>query len=124
MSSRIWLAKGAKGLEIEEPLCYTMVGSSLSDLGTPELTESEREVMEGLVDVVVRHKLITPTILLLELLRPFSFLGSQCLLLLQPLLGPLSRETGGYASLLEDRAKVDKLLERLEQERRGCEKGG
>lgn len=81
-------------------------------------------MVEGLIDVVVKHELSTPAIVFLELLRPFSFLGSQLLLLLQPLLGTLSWETRHYAHLLEDRQKMDRVLERLEQERAGCEKGG
>lgn len=88
--------------------------------------ESEQKAVEGLlVDAVVRHKLITPTIALLELFKPFCFVGSQCLLLLQPLLGPLlSRETGRYASFLEDRERMEGLLERLEQERAGYGREG
>ncbi|MFO7918157.1 MAG: hypothetical protein R6V13_08765 [Anaerolineae bacterium] len=81
-------------------------------------------MIDGLVDIAARRKLITPTIVLLELFRPFGFLGSQCLLLLQPLLGPLSQEMGRYASLLEDREKIDRLLERLDQERAVWKKGG
>lgn len=96
----------------------------MNDRGTAGLTQSEGKVVEELVDVVARRKLITPSIMLLELLRPFGFLGSQFLLLLQPLLGPLSRKIGRYASLLEDREKIDGLLERLDRERVGLRKGG
>ncbi|MFP3896456.1 MAG: hypothetical protein ACLFV5_06435 [Anaerolineales bacterium] len=97
----------------------------MRDRGTADIVESEQKAVEGLlVDAVVRHKLITPTIALLELFKPFCFVGSQCLLLLQPLLGPLSRETGRYASLLEDRERMEGLLERLEQERAGYGREG
>lgn len=99
------------------------MGSSVNDRKTSGLAQREHEIVEGLIDIVVRHELITPTLVLLELLRPFSFLGSQLLLLLQPLLGFLSWETGRYASLLEDREKMDRFLERLDQERSRCEKG-
>ena len=86
---------------------------------TSESLQSERETVERLADAVVGQGLVTPAILVLELLKPFSFLGSQFLLLLQPLLGPLSQEAGRYAALLENRENVDRLLQRLDQEKGG-----
>ncbi|MEA3407788.1 MAG: hypothetical protein U9R48_06890 [Chloroflexota bacterium] len=82
-----------------------------------ERARSERGTVEDLVDAVVKHKLVTPAILALELFKPWSFVGSQFLLLLQPLLGLLSRDAGQYISLLEDREAIDRLLERLDRER-------
>jgi hypothetical protein len=75
------------------------------------------ETVENLADAVVARGLVTPAILVLELIKPISFLGSQFLLLLQPLLGPWSQETERYARLLEDRESVGRLLRRLDQEK-------
>ena len=77
------------------------------------------ETVEDLADAVVARGLVTPAILVLELIKPISFLGSQFLLLLQPLLGPWSQETECYARLLEDRESVGRLLRRLDQEKGG-----
>ena len=59
--------------------------------------------------------LATPAILLLELLKPLSFLGSQLLIVADPLLEALVGNAGRrYARLLEDRRNVDRLLQALE----------
>jgi hypothetical protein len=86
---------------------------------TPESGAIEDETVEILADAVVARGLVTPAILVLELLKPFSFIGSQFLLLLQPVLGPWSQKTGRYARLLEDRESVERLLQRLDQEKGG-----
>ena len=86
--------------------------------------EKREETVESLVNVVVRRGLATPTILVLELLKPLGFLGGQFLLLLQPFLGPMSQQAGCYASLLEDRESLERLLWRLDQERSVWKKGG
>jgi hypothetical protein len=60
--------------------------------------------------------LVTPAVFFFEINKPLSFLGSQVLWLLQPLVGPLvGRESvAAYARLLEEPANVDLLLSRLQ----------
>jgi hypothetical protein len=61
--------------------------------------------------------LTTPSIALLETHKPLSFIASQTLLASRPLLtlflgdAPLEE----YASLLEDRSSVERIIYRLEQ---------
>ena len=67
--------------------------------------------------------MVAPAIAFLEANKPFSFLGSQALLFAQPLLSPFLTGTGDYIALLEDRANVERLIQRLERGRGDGEKG-
>ena len=71
-----------------------------------------REQMIGrLAGWIVARGLESPAILFLELTKPLALLGSQALLVLQPLLGGVLDE---WADLLEDPATIDQILDRLE----------
>lgn len=83
-----------------------------------ELSVEQRDLLiERLVQKVSSLGLTAPAILFLEAHKPFSFIGSQALLFLQPLLGfLLGDETiSQYAQLFEDQANVERLLQLLEQ---------
>ena len=60
---------------------------------------------------IVAARLALPAIIGLEVLKPLSFLGSQLLLVAEPLLG---RRTRSYARALEDPQAIDELLAELE----------
>lgn len=79
----------------------------------------QEELIDRLADWIARQGLVTPAMFLLEANKPFSFLGSQALWMLQPLLGPAlgSDAITAYAQLLQDRTSVERLLERLESRR-------
>ena len=81
----------------------------------------EEALIDGLADWIARRGLVTPAVFLLEVNRPFSFLGSQALWMLQPLLGPAMGygRVAAWARLLEDRSSVARLLQRLESPRTG-----
>jgi len=70
------------------------------------------ELIERVARRVERWGLVTPAVLFLELGRPLSFVGSQILLLAQPIWGPAASQ---YADLFEDPRSVDQLLARLER---------
>ena len=70
------------------------------------------ELIERVARRVERWGLVTPALLFLELGKPLSFIGSQILLLAQPIWGPAASQ---YADLFEDPRSVDHLLVRLEQ---------
>jgi hypothetical protein len=82
-----------------------------------ELSPERREQLVGeLATKIARWGLITPAMLFLEVNKPFSFISSQALLLFQPLLSPLlGNKVAEYARLFEDRASVERLLQRLEK---------
>lgn len=87
----------------------------------PATAWQEEELIDRLTEWIARQGLVTPAVFLLEANRPFSFLGGQALWMLQPILGPAVGydRIAAYARLLEDRASVERLLERLELHRRG-----
>ena len=60
--------------------------------------------------------LITPALLFLEMNKPLAFIGAQALLVAQPFLdiGLNRADVSDLASILEDRAGVEELIDRLE----------
>ncbi|MBU0495182.1 MAG: hypothetical protein KKA73_00895 [Chloroflexi bacterium] len=74
------------------------------------------ELLEDLARRVHGWGLVTPAILFLVAHKPLSFVGSQFLLLAQPLLGLVLPDPliGEAALLLEQEENVDRLIERLE----------
>jgi hypothetical protein len=74
------------------------------------------ELIEALAQRIESLGLATPAVLMLEAHKPLSFLGSQAILLMQPLLSLVfdPAASGQYASLLEDRTNVERLIQRLE----------
>lgn len=67
--------------------------------------------LEHLIDYLKRHGLATPTLLALHCLRPLSFLGSQLLILIQPLAphAEWQQRIGRTASTIEDEATWTRL---------------
>jgi hypothetical protein len=86
--------------------------------GAPELSSERRDrLIEDLARRIETLGLTTPAVLMLEAHKPLSFLGSQAILIAQPLLSFVfdpARSTE-YASLLEDRSNVELLIRRLEK---------
>jgi hypothetical protein len=64
--------------------------------------------------------LSAPAIAFLEVNRPLAFLGSQMLLVAQPLLSPFLPSLDGWIEILEDRGSVERLVRRLEQGPQGA----
>jgi hypothetical protein len=82
-----------------------------------ELLPEERDrMLQRAAEAVVRRRLEGPAVLVLELHRPFTYLGSQALVLFTPLLGAaVGVETlQKLAKLLEDRENLDRLIDRIE----------
>lgn len=88
--------------------------------GVGEVRQSANH-QEQLIDTLALRldnwRLTTPAIAFLETHKPLSFIASQSLLVLQPLLtlflGDASLED--YVMLLEDRSNVDRFICRLEE---------
>jgi len=88
----------------------------MASIRCPEPTESAW--MQDLVSSLVGRGLTVPAIVLLEICRPVAFIGSQLLLLLDPLVSPWGGTFARrYARLLEDPQQLDRLLELLENQR-------
>ena len=84
------------------------------------------QLIEHLTELISRWRLTVPAILLLQATRPLAFIASQGLLLCQPLLSFVydAPRIEGYAELLADRASIDRLVSRLEEEEHARSSGG
>lgn len=78
--------------------------------------ENEAQVIDRLAAKLRGWGLAAPGIAFLEANKPLSFLGSQLLLFVQPLLSTFIQPTvtDDYISLLQDRTKVEELIRKLE----------
>jgi hypothetical protein len=82
----------------------------------PLATEKREAIVERLAARIEDWGLEAPAVLLLEANKPFSFLGSQMLLLCQPLFRAFGRDQSisEWAEALEDRSTVEQIIQRLE----------
>ena len=82
------------------------------------LPDAERdELIEALAQKVDKRGLHTPAILLLEMHKPIAFIAGQSLVLGSGFLGPLfgPKNVQKYSKLLEDRANIERLVQRIEE---------
>jgi hypothetical protein len=79
--------------------------------------EQSEQLIEQLARRISRWRLTLPSLVFLEVAKPFSFIASQGLLLCQPFLSFLVQEAlvADYADLLADRANIDQLMAHLEE---------
>jgi len=79
--------------------------------------DRQEQLINDLAGRVSNWGLATPAIALLEAHKPLSFLASQALLVFEPLLTLWLGDVplGDYASLLEDRSSVERVICRLEE---------
>jgi hypothetical protein len=81
------------------------------------------QLVERIAHIIARWGLVTPAITFLEANKPLSFVGSQALLMLQPLTDLfVARElSADLITLLADRNRLEKLVARLEMVEAGRE---
>jgi len=79
-------------------------------------TEQREAMIEHLAQTIEARGLEAPAILFLEANKPFSFLGSQLLLLSEPLFRILGKGqfAATWAEALEDRDMLERIIRRLE----------
>ncbi len=94
----------------------------------PLVGERMEALIRRVAAEVVRRRLATPAVLVLETGKPLSFLGSQALVFLEPMvrafLAPPDYDL--LVRILEDRSRVERLVEVIEdlEEARLQEGGG
>lgn len=80
--------------------------------------EAAAELFEKIAKKVVEREMTVPAIMLLEMVKPLSFLGSQALVFLNPIVS-LVVSSGDYyrfVRLLEERENIEKLAVAIEEE--------
>lgn len=84
--------------------------------GPAKPTESQRALIEKLCAEIVRRKLTTPALLVLEMHRPFHYLSAQVLHFFQPFASVVmdAEEYKEFTSFLEQRGSIDYFVNRLE----------
>jgi hypothetical protein len=90
------------------------------------LPKAERDALiEGVADAVARRGLQTPALFALEIHRPVTFVASQALIVLGPLVGPLVGldRMQNAARLLREPGVIDELIARIEATTRGPGRG-
>jgi len=82
------------------------------------LTDEERDQwIEKMAEEVVRRRMETPAVLMLEMHRPMAFLSSQALIVATPFLGAFvgTDNVLKLSRLLEHPRNVERLVERIEE---------
>ena len=89
------------------------------DLWDEELSPEETDrLIDKAVSEIQRRKLEVPAILLFEMHKPLSYVGSQAAIVFAPFLVPFLGfdAINNYSRLLAKRDSIEKLLQRLEQD--------
>ena len=80
--------------------------------------ERQKELLTKIADQIVKRKMTTPAILFFESVKPLSFVGSQALVFLQPIIQAFlnRREYDEIVLMMEERENVEKLLLEIENQ--------
>jgi hypothetical protein len=81
------------------------------------MTDTDAAMLDELADAIVRRHLATPALFFLESMRPLSFVGSQMMLFLRPIISVIWTDPKRWDQLqrvLEQRGSVEALARRLE----------
>jgi len=90
----------------------------------PVTVDRQEQIIANLADWIRDRDLESPAILFLQVNKPLALIGSQALLLLQPVLGLVGPMLGWfendqvlaeYAALLETPGSIDRILSLLER---------
>ncbi len=80
--------------------------------------ERQKELLEKIADQIVKRKMTVPAIMFFESIKPLSFVGSQALVFLQPIIQAFlnRREYDEIVLMMEERENVEKLLCEIERQ--------
>ena len=85
------------------------------------LTGQERRLLERIAAAIVRRRLETPAVFVLESAKPLNYLGSQAMAFFEPVVRGLFAATdyGRVRRILERRQSVECLLQEIENRAAG-----
>jgi hypothetical protein len=97
--------------------------------GLPPLPPEDEALLVAVAERVARHRMEVPAVLFLESVRPLSFVGSQALVFLEPIVQSIFdwAQYQRFAALVAERDNLDRLtrhIERAADEREAAEKRG
>lgn len=96
----------------------SFVTGSLESLQGDGAGEDFGELSARIARKVVERQLTVPAVVLLESMKPLSFLGNQMLIFLDPMVSLVvdSKDYQKFVRMLEDRDNVEKLICAIEDE--------
>ncbi len=82
--------------------------------------ERKRALLEKLAQEIVDRRLAVPAILFLETVKPLSFLGSQALIFIEPIVQSIFsfKSYREVTLMMENRENVELLMQEIEQRER------
>ena len=109
-------AEAGAGDSPDKPTSPAPPAAAKGKAGAEDLTEADAALLDRVAEAVVRHRMTVPAILLLESVKPLSFLGSQSLYFFEPMVRAFFSvpDYDRVAALLERRESVEWLLVRIE----------
>jgi hypothetical protein len=84
--------------------------------GSVDLTRADRDLIDRICREIVRRRLATPALFVLEMHRPLNYLSAQMLHVFEPAISVVT-DTAGYnrfAHFLAQRGSIDYLAGRIE----------
>jgi hypothetical protein len=92
-------------------------GAAAPPSGERALSEEESALLDRLAQATARFGMTVPAVFLLESSKPLSFVGSQFLHFLSPIVSAVleAREVDRLAALLERRGTIEELIVRIER---------
>jgi hypothetical protein len=83
----------------------------------PPVSDAQRAAVDKVARLVVRFGFAVPAIFLLESLHPLTFVGSQGMLVLSPMVGSLvpAADWDELQKLFEDRRGLEVVIRRIEE---------
>ena len=97
----------------------------MSEFWKEDLTDQEEEALiEKAASEIKKRRLEVPAILLFEMHKPLSYVGSQAAIVFSPFLVPFLGfdAVNNYSRLFSRRDSIEKLLRRIEEDRAPTEK--
>ena len=87
-------------------------------VGDPDEPDPEDlEVLDKVANIIVKRRMEAPAILFLQSITPLSYIGSQVMVGLEPILGPFfpERDYEKLRRIFERRDAVDRLTSKIEE---------
>ncbi|MEE8341931.1 MAG: hypothetical protein V3R52_07525 [Candidatus Neomarinimicrobiota bacterium] len=93
------------------------IGISINSNKEPEISVAEREAITRIAQKIIDRGFVTPAVFFLELMKPFSLLGSHALVFFGPIITAFIRQDKYYRAteLLEDPKNVEFLISEIER---------
>jgi hypothetical protein len=92
--------------------------------GAAEPNDIQRKIVEKLCAEILRRRLTTPAMMMLEMSRPLNYVSAQFLHFIQPFVSIIAdaEEYQQFTQFLEQRGSIDYICKRLEAMEAGHER--